>query len=71
MLKAMYGCVQASSLWFALLMKLLLSQGYVASEVDHCVLRRASGGMIFCIMIYVDDLLIFASEAETERIRNF
>jgi len=71
MLKAMYGCVQASSLWFALLMKLLLSQGYVASEVDRCVLRRASGGMIFCIMIYVDDLLIFASKVETERIRNF
>eukprot|EP00590_Aulacoseira_subarctica_P009802 CAMPEP_0172437550 /NCGR_PEP_ID=MMETSP1064-20121228/72318_1 /TAXON_ID=202472 /ORGANISM="Aulacoseira subarctica , Strain CCAP 1002/5" /LENGTH=551 /DNA_ID=CAMNT_0013186027 /DNA_START=121 /DNA_END=1777 /DNA_ORIENTATION=- len=71
MLKAMYGCVQASSLWFALLMKLLLSKGYVGSEVDPCVLRRASGGQIFCILIHVDDLLIFASEAETERIRNF
>jgi len=70
-LKAMYGCVQASSLWFTLLTKLLFSQGYVASETDRCVLRRASGGLIFCILIYVDDLLIFASSAETERIRRF
>jgi len=71
MLKAMYGCVQASSLWFALLTKLLLARGYVASETDRCVMRRESGGFIFCILIYVDDLLIFASQAETERIRQF
>jgi len=71
MLKAMYGCVQASSLWFALLTKLLLAEGYIASETDRCVMRRTSGGLIFCILIYVDDLIIFASRAETERIRNF
>jgi hypothetical protein len=71
MLKAMYGCVQASSLWFALLTKVLLAHGYIASPTDRCVMRRESGGMIFCIMIYVDDLLIFASKAETERIRKF
>lgn len=71
MLKAMYGCVQASSLWFALLTKLLFAKGYVASETDRCVMRRESGGLIFCILIYVDDLLIFASKAETERIRKF
>jgi hypothetical protein len=71
MLKAMYGCVQASSLWFILLSKLLLSQGYFASETDRCVLRRSTGGLIFCILVYVDDLLIFASQAETERIRKF
>ena len=71
MLKAMYGCVQASSLWFALLTKLLFAKGYVASETDRCVMRRESGGLIFCILIYVDDLLVFASQTETERIRQF
>jgi len=70
-LKAMYGCVQASRLWFNLLTKLLLSKGYVASETDPCVMRRSSGGLIFCILIYVDDLLIFASQAETNAIRDF
>ena len=34
-------------------------------------MRRSSGGLIFCILIYVDDLLIFASQAETDAIRNF
>jgi hypothetical protein len=71
MLKAMYGCVQASRLWFNLLTALLLSKGYVASETDPCVMRRSTGGLIFCILIYVDDLLIFASQEETETIRDF
>lgn len=71
MLKAMYGCVQASRLWYNLLVKLLLSKGYVASETDPCVMRCSSGGLIFCILIYVDDLLIFASQAETEAKRAF
>jgi len=71
MLKAMYGCVQASGLSFNLLTKLPMSKGYVASETDPCVMRRSSGGLIFSILIYVDDLLIFASRAETESIRGF
>mmetsp|Transcript_22436 Transcript_22436/g.32130 ORF Transcript_22436/g.32130 Transcript_22436/m.32130 type:complete len:716 (-) Transcript_22436:89-2236(-) len=67
--KAMYGCVQASSLWFKLLAKLLIGAGYVASETDPCVIRREVAGMISIILIYVDDLLIFASSEELERIR--
>ena len=71
MLKAMYGCVQASSLWFALLTKMLLAQGYVASQTDRCVMRRELCSLIFCILIYVDDLLIFSLKADMEWIRKF
>jgi hypothetical protein len=39
LLKAMYGCIQASRLWFNLLTKVLRSVGYVTSETDPCVIR--------------------------------
>ena len=61
LLKAMYGCVQASKLWYKLLIRVLTGVGYVVSETDPCVLRRVVDGMTFVILIYVDDLLIFAS----------
>jgi hypothetical protein len=64
--KAMYGCVQVSKLWFNLLIKVLKSQGYVVSEVEPCVMRRVVNGMIFIILIYVDDLLIFALKEEMD-----
>ena len=69
LLKAMYGCVQAEKLWYDLLIKVLQSRGYVPSETDPCVMRRKEKGMIFIILIYVDDLLIFASKAEMEGLR--
>ena len=69
LLKAMYGCVQASKLWYNLLVKILGSRGYVVSETDTCVMRRAINRMIFIILIYVDDLLIFAMNDEIEGIR--
>ena len=39
------------------------------SETDPCVMRLEDKGMIFIILIYVDDLLIFASKAEMEGLR--
>jgi hypothetical protein len=39
LLKAMYGCIQTSRLWFNLLTKVLRSVGYVTSETDPCVIR--------------------------------
>ena len=64
----MYGCVQASELWYKLLIKVLRSRGYVVSETDPCVMRRVINGMIFNMLIYVDDLLIFAMKDEIEAI---
>ena len=60
LLKAMYGCVQASRLWYDLLIKVLCSRGYVILESDPCVLRRVVDRLIFIRLLYVDDLLIFA-----------
>jgi hypothetical protein len=69
LLKAMYGCVQSSKLWFDLLTEVLRSQGYIHSPTDPCVMRKQVGQLIFFIMIYVDDLLILATLEEIENIR--
>ena len=37
LLKAMYGCVQASKLWYDLLTSILGGRGYAVSENDPCV----------------------------------
>ncbi len=60
MLKAMYGCVQASLLWHRLLVRVLKDIGFQQSEVDPCVMRMSDGLIVSIIMIYVDDLLLFA-----------
>ena len=65
----MYGCIQASKLWYDLLIVTLTGVGYVVSETDPCVLRRSVGTLIFIILVYVDDLLLFASKEELERLR--
>lgn len=68
--KAMYGCVQSSKLWFDLLTVVLRGEGYEHSPTDACVMMKVVGAMRFYIMIYVDDLLILASLAEIERLRD-
>jgi hypothetical protein len=69
LLKAMYGFVQASKLWYNLLTSILRGRGYAVSENDLCVIRRVAGEMIFIILIYVDDLLIFGNQEEMDGLR--
>ncbi len=44
MLKAMYGCMQASTLLYALIKKFLEDLGYEASEVDPCIFQKVVKG---------------------------
>jgi hypothetical protein len=60
-MKAMYGCVQASLLWYKLLVQVLSGIGFTVSEVDKCVMRLVVSGIVNIILIYVDDLLVFAT----------
>jgi hypothetical protein len=62
----MYGCVQASLLWYKLLVQVLEGIGFKVSEVDRCVMRLIVNGVVNIILIYVDDLLVFATRAVVE-----
>jgi len=69
MLKAMYGCIQASALWYALIKKFLEDQGYQVSETDRCVFRKRKGDRIFILLLYVDDILANVDSEEAEKLR--
>ncbi len=68
--KAMYGCIQASSLWYRLLRKVLEGTGYEASETDSCVFRkRASAGKLYILLVYVDDVLALVDASEAKLLK--
>ena len=68
LLKALYGCIQASKLWFNKLTRFLRTQGYESPPTDPCVMQKLDGPKIFLLLIYVDDNLL-ADETETEWLR--
>jgi hypothetical protein len=70
LLKALYGYVQASKLWYLKLSKFLESEGYEKCEVDPCIFRRVEGEMVYLLIVYVDDVLIIAPEQEIKRLED-
>jgi hypothetical protein len=69
LLKALYGCIQASKLWLNKLVKFLKADGYEQSPTDPCVLRKLVDGKLYLLLIYVDDILILADRAEITRLQ--
>ncbi len=69
LLKALYGCVQASKLWYEKLSAFLTSLGYKKCAVEPCVMKRIVDGKTYLLLIYVDDILSIANEVEFERLR--
>jgi hypothetical protein len=69
LLKAMYGCVQASALWYALIKAELESLGYEVGPTNPCVVVKQVGSRIFILLLYVDDILAIVDEKEAEKIR--
>jgi hypothetical protein len=69
MLKAMYGCVQASALWYALIRSVLEGFGYEASKTDQCVFRKKNGEKVFLLLLYVDDILAVVDAKEAKELK--
>ena len=66
LLKALYGTVEASRLWYDVITGLMLKAGFVPNPIEPCVLnRRRPGGKQLTVVLYVDDLLVM-SEDESE-----
>jgi hypothetical protein len=68
LLKALYGCVQASKLWYLKLSQFLEHEGYQKCKVDPCIFHRVEGEMVYLLVVYVDDVLIIAPEKEIRRL---
>lgn len=61
LLKALYGCIQSSRLWFEHIRNILVRGGYVANEYDPCVFHKGEVGDRCTAALHVDDLFITAS----------
>jgi hypothetical protein len=69
MLKAMYGCVQASALWYALIRFEIEKMNYLVSETDNCVFVKQVGERLFVLLLHVDDILGIVDAEEAKRLK--
>jgi hypothetical protein len=60
--KALNGIRQAPRQWFAKLREALLELGFKATVLDPTIFHRNADGHYFIVVVFVDDLLITASE---------
>jgi len=58
--KALYGCLQSARLWFEMLVKELLHNGYEQNAVDPCVLNKVVNGLQSTILLHVDDMMVLS-----------
>jgi hypothetical protein len=69
MLKAMYGCVQASALWYVLIRSEFEKMGYRVSETDKCMfIKQVGKDKIFTLLLHVDDILAAVDEEEADKL---
>jgi hypothetical protein len=69
MLKAMYGCVQASALWYVLIRSEFEKMGYTVSDTDKCIFIKPVGkDKIFTLLLHVDDILAAVDAEEVDKL---
>ena len=62
--KALYGTVEASRLWYNMMVNVLKEVAFKPNPFEQCVLNKVCGdGTLLTVVLYVDDLLIFGSAA--------
>jgi len=57
-MKALYGCIQSAKLWYNMLMSVLGSMGFIANQVDFCVLHMHRDECSITVVVFVDDILV-------------
>jgi hypothetical protein len=71
LLKALYCCIQSGQLWYARIKKVLLREGYSPRPTDPCFIRCIEDKRIFILILYVNDILLFASLQEIECVKTY
>ncbi|GJP65723.1 hypothetical protein CLOP_g22587 [Closterium sp. NIES-67] len=62
--KAIYGLKQAPRCWYEKLAEVLLAGGFNTSQADHSLFLLGEGEQQLCLLIYVDDILLFSPSME-------
>jgi predicted lactoylglutathione lyase len=64
--KALYGCVEASLLWYKDLKSKLVADGFIENPYDRCLFNKiGSSGKQISIVLHVDDLMV-TSESQKD-----
>lgn len=61
--KSLYGLQQAPHCWFSILTSSLYQFGFTQSYVDYSLFTYDHKDTFLCILIYVDDFLIYGNHA--------
>jgi hypothetical protein len=69
LLKAMYGCVQASALWYALIRRAIEGMNYTVCETDKCVFMKQVGERVYLLLLYVVNILAVVDAEEAARLK--
>jgi transposase InsO family protein len=59
--KSLYGLKQSGRNWNSMLHKYLIENGFMQSDVDHCLYIKDVDGKLVVVLVWVDDLIIAAS----------
>jgi hypothetical protein len=60
--KALYGCVQSAKLWYDMLVKYLVSEGFTPNPIDPCVFNKTIRESQCTICLHVDDMMITCAD---------
>ena len=62
--KALYGLKQSPRAWFGRFTAAMRKFGYKQSNSDHALFLKKRNGLITCLVIYVDDMVITGDDAK-------
>lgn len=65
--KSLYGLKQSGRNWNKMLDDFLIKNDFSQNPSDHCVYSKQTGGEKIILIVWVDDLLIAASDSQTLR----
>jgi len=62
--KALYSLKQSSGAWFERFTKSIKAFGYKQSNLDHTLFVKHNKGMITCLIMYIDDMILIGNDLE-------
>ena len=62
--KILYGLKQSPRVWFGRFCQTMFKHGFKQSHSDHTLFLKKRNGLITCLIIYVDDMIITGDDAE-------
>jgi hypothetical protein len=70
LLKAMYGFVQASAPWYALIWSVIEEMGYTGGETDKCVFVKQVGDCLYILLLYFYDIFFCDGRRGSGEVKN-